>query len=46
MLCSQQRTVIIPVEKPEVYSLFLLVEFVRGAVSSTERHNIANQIFR
>ena len=32
---------IIPEASPEVSSLETLVELVRGAVSSTERHNIA-----
>ena len=40
MLCSQQSTVINPDEFVD-YSLELLVEPVRGANSSTERHNIA-----
>ena len=40
VLCSQQSTVINPDEFVD-YSLELLVEPVRGANSSTERHNIA-----
>ena len=40
VLCSQQMTVITP-DEFEDYSLELLVEPVRGANSSTERHNIA-----
>ena len=40
VLCSQQSTVITPDEFVD-YSLELLVEPVRGANSSTERHNIA-----
>ena len=40
VLCSQQSTVITP-DEFEDYSLELLVEPVRGANSSTERHNIA-----
>ena len=38
VLCSLQSPVIIPVASPEVSSLELLVERVRDAVSSTERH--------
>ena len=40
VLCSQQTTVITP-DEFEDFSLQLLVEPVRGANSSTERHNIA-----
>ena len=40
VLCSQQSTVINPDEFVDS-SLELLVEPVRGAISSTERHNIA-----
>ena len=46
VLCSQQHPVIIPEASPEVSSLETLVELVRGAVSSTERHNIAAPNFR
>ena len=38
VLCSQQHPVIIPVVDIVVYSLGRLVERVRDAVSSTERH--------
>ena len=38
VLCSQQHPVIIPVVYLVVYSLGRLVERVRDAVSSTERH--------
>ena len=40
VLCSQQMTVITP-DEFEDFSLQPLVEPVRGANSSTERHNIA-----
>ena len=46
VLCSQHPPVIIPEVSPEVSSLETLVELVRGAVSSTERHNIAAPLFR
>ena len=46
VLCSQHPPVIIPVASPEVSSLELLVERVRDAVSSTERHNTAAPNFR
>ena len=46
VLCSQHPPWIIPEASPEVYSLETLVELVRGAVSSTERHNIAAPLFR
>ena len=46
VLCSHPLSVIIPEASPEVSSLETLVELVRGAVSSTERHNIAAPLFR
>ena len=41
VLCSHPQSVIIPEVSPEVYSLMSMVEPVREAISSTERHNIA-----
>ena len=38
---TRQSPVIIPVASPEVSSLEMSVELVRGAVSSTEQHNTA-----
>ena len=46
VLCSQQHPVIIPVVYLGVYSLGRLVERVRDAVSSTERHAIAAPNYR
>ena len=46
MLCSQHSPVIILEVRPLVYSLEMLVERVRDAVSSTERHNIAAPYYR
>ena len=46
VLCSQHSPVIILEVRPLVYSLEMLVERVRDAVSSTEWHNIAAPIYR
>ena len=46
MLCSHLPPVIIPVASPEVSSLERVVERVRDAVSSTERHAIAAPYYR
>ena len=46
VLCSQHPPVIIPEASPEVSSLEMSVELVRGAVSSTEWHNTAAPNFR
>ena len=46
MLCSHLPPVIIPEVSPEVSSLERVVERVRDAVSSTERHNTAAPNFR
>ena len=46
VLCIRQSPVIIPEASPEVSSLETSVELVRGAVSSTERHNTAAPNFR
>ena len=46
VLCSHPLSVIIPEASPEVYSLMSMVEPVRAAISSTERHNIAAPLYR
>ena len=46
VLCSHLPPVIIPEASPEVSSLERVVERVRDAVSSTERHNTAAPNFR
>ena len=45
VLCSH-TPVIIPEVRPEVYSQMSMVEPVRAAISSTERHNIATPLYR
>ena len=46
VLCSHPTPVIIPEASPEVYSQMSMVEPVRAAISSTERHNIAAPLYR
>ena len=46
VLCSHPTPVIIPEASPEVYSQMSMVEPVRAAISSTERHNIAAPLSR
>ena len=42
VLCSHPTPAIIHEASPEVYSQMSMVEPVRAAISSTERHNIAS----